>query len=278
MTPIVAFTQTTVHEITPATTQLPPLVWNAFALVNKIHATWRWYRRIDLYRNPDNFSQLLIGHIVNFLIGESRILRLAAQCLLVATRLLECVQQQSSLRKSWKKLVAEIRGDRPVIVFTKWEKAATYLSPMTNYWWKYHIQHLWMKIQRISVKVFSLLKNAFKLHMKMMDALDAICWDASTDHDAIPESFVNIKKWLEAAIKNKEQLLQGIDSHREVVEKLLKYSSFTFQQLHDGLEKLLKKTETVYIHTERISRLGNGALKTIGERALNGIKVVSGLT
>ena len=113
MTPLLTFTQTSTYALTTPGTRLPPFLWTAFTAINRIHGLWRWYRRVELYRNPNNLAQLLAGHLLNLALGDILLLRIAAQCLLISTRLLECAQQQTVLYRSSQRLITAIQGHYP---------------------------------------------------------------------------------------------------------------------------------------------------------------------
>lgn len=100
MTSVVNLIRTTAYELAPAQVKMSPLLWSAFGCLNKVHSLWRYYRRIELYRQPESLAQMMVGHATAHWLGDVYILRLAAQCLLVATRIMECVEQQVSLYRA----------------------------------------------------------------------------------------------------------------------------------------------------------------------------------
>jgi hypothetical protein len=278
MTPLFNFAQTSTYDLTPSHLRLPPFIWTTFTTLNYIHGIWRWYRRIDLYRNPDNLAQLLAGHAVNIAFGDALLLRVAAQCLLVATRLLDAARQQAAVCRSGRRLIAAIKGDYPKPLLIEWDrKCHSWLSPSTVYWWQSSTFCLRERVQRIAACIFELLIKTFKLSMKIMDVIDAFCWSPSTKNEGVTESFINITKWLEAVIDQKEELLTGLTNNQAVIEKILKNSPITYSQLNSVLLNALEKTEAVFKGVKKLSTLGNGACINFGKQAVGGGMVVIGL-
>ena len=270
MTPLNTLIQTVTYESTPPGMRLPPVIWSAFSVLNKIHGIWRWFRRIELYRNPDNLTQILAGHAVNFVLGDITLLRIAAQCLLISTRVLECVQEQASVCRSGRRWMEAIKGHYPEPVEDSWEKypqktLRTTLTP------------LWNQVHRISLRTFSLLKHTFLLSMRIMDAVDAFCLSPYTRNEGINEGFVNAIKWLDTIVQNKDELLTGMVENRSIIDRILTHSPFTFNQLYDNITNTLEKTEFVAVKAKKIASFGNGALIYWGKRITGGAMVVMGL-
>ncbi len=254
MVSLVSFIQTTAYEIAPTRLRVPPILWSAFATLNKIHAVWRWFRRFELYRRPDNLVQLLAGHVVNVVVGEAVLLRIAAQCLLVATRLMECVQQQSALCRACKHWMSAVKGHYPHPVHVDWD---------TRFETGYFAQKalaVSYRLERIARGTFSVIAEMFKLSMHLMDVIDAFSWSPSTKYEGINEGFVNITKWLAVTVEHKEELLMGITKHRELIERLLCGSIISYDQLHAGVSKALEKTEVVYHGVKTATTFGGGIL------------------
>jgi len=270
MTTLTALVQTTTYDMTPSTSRLSPAMWRAFSALNQVHGIWRWIRRIELYRNPDNFAQLLAGHAVNFALGDVTLLRIAAQCLLISTRILTCVQQQAVLHRSGKRLIAACKGHYPLPIQESWDTA-----PIKT--WKTAFTPLWNRIKRVALCTLNLLKQTFLLSMSLMDAMDTFCLSPYTRNEGINEGFVNAFKWLNTIVDNKEELLAGIVKNRSIIERILEKSPFTYTQLCDAVTNALEKTELVSIKAKKISSVGNGILVDIGKRMASGAMIIIGL-
>lgn len=137
---------------------------------------------------------------------------------------------------------------------------------------------VWERICRIAYCTFDLFSRIFVLSMSIMDVIDAFCWSPATKNDAVNESFVNISKWMSTIVENKENLLEGLTENKGLIERLLKYSPVTFDQLYSGVSSALDKTEVIHNIVQKISNIGGGIVVKAGKRIVNGAMVVSGLS
>lgn len=279
LTPLLAFAQTTTYDLTPADSRMPPIVWSAFMALNKVHGVWRWYRRVELYRNPDNLAQLLAGHVINFVIGDRLMVRIAAQCLLISTRILECVQQQTVLQESCQTWMGAIYGYYPKPCRRSWNliPSNSWNSPSAVGVLKTKCESLWNYAERVVRCTADVFVQFFTLSMNIMDAMDTFCLSPHTHNDAVNEFVVNAMKWMDNLVENSEELLDGIRSNRMIIEKILVGSPITYNQLHAGVAKTLEKTEMVHRKVKAIADCSNGALIQLGKRALTGAMIVLGL-
>lgn len=279
MSAITEFVRTTTYEITSPQFRLPECLWAILTSLNQVHTVWRWYRRANLYSNPDNFSQLLGGHAINFVLGESTLLKIAAQSLLIATRLLACTRQQKSLYRECLRLITAFKGYYPAPVDTPWMTNSSPLlcSPSSLYEWKVFSLSLWHRISRIALIITKIFIKTFTLSMCMMDTIDAFYISPTTKNVAINECCLNIIQWLDTLVDKKETLLQGITENKEIIERILKGSPFTYIQLETSVASALATTERLQQHAKKITSFGNGLLVQIGKQSLHGVLVVAGL-
>jgi hypothetical protein len=279
MTPLLAFTQSSAYELTPVGHRLPPFLWTAFTALNKVHGLWRWYRRIDLYTKPDTLSQLLAGHIVNFVVGDILLLRIAAQCLLISTRVLECAQQQTILYKSAQHWVWAVQGHYPKPSRQKWNKQHhnVWISPGASDWLKMQWQAFRNRVERIVECTAMVFSHCFQLSMKLMDAMDTFCLSPYTSNEGVNEFFVNAMKWMNNIVENNEELLAGIEANKPLIEKMICHSPITYKQLHATVSKALEKTESFYHKAKSITKICDGALIQLGSRMINGSRIIIGV-
>lgn len=279
MTTITGFVQTAAYEITPSQFRVHGSMWSILMSLNHVHVIWRWYRRGTLYSNPDNFVQLLGGHAVNYVFSETTFLKIAAQSLLIATRLLTCAQQQASLYREGKRLIAAVKGHYPHPVEVPWttHSSSFLFSPSSLYEWKTFSISIWNRISRIAFIITRLFFKALTLSMCVMDAIDAFYISPTTKNEAINESCLNVIQWLDALVDKKETLLQGITEHKDIIERILKGSPFTYTQLQRSITSALNATETFQQQTKKITSFGNGLILDIGKRSLHGALVVTGM-
>lgn len=271
MNQVATLVQRTTYDSTPQDFRLPPFLWGGFTALNRTHGIWRWYRRLNVYANPGNLTYLLAGHTLNFVIGDIIILRIAAQVLLISTRILECVEQQSRLYKAgslWKDAVLG-RYEAPVKLY--WKD-----SPFKSRC-KIRAQDVINRTQRIAACTFSVLAEAFVLSMRILDAIDAFYLSPYTRAEAFNESFINGMKWIDAIVDNGQELLNGCIANQALIEKVLQGSPFTFEQIITGATKALEKTENFRTKTKKIAGYGNGILFASGKRTIDEIMVSFGL-
>lgn len=279
MTPLISFAQTATYDLSPPASRLPPFVWTAFTAINKLHGVWRWYRRAELYSNPDNFAQLLAGHAVNIIVGDTLILRIAAQCLLIATRILECVQQQAALINAGQSWLSAVKGHYAPKAKISWKELSPhpFLSPSTDYWLRSTGQSISYKVGRIARSTIILFVEAFTLSMKIMDAVDAFCLSPQTRNEGLNEGFINTIKWLDALTENKEELLNGLEDNRAIIEKIVSGSPLTYETIHSGVEKTLDRTEKIQKRAKQAASFSNGLLVEMGKKIASGGMVLAGL-
>lgn len=270
MTPLLAFTQTSAYELTPPTQRLPPIVWTAFTALNKVHGVWRWYRRVDLYTQPNTLTQLLAGHAVNFAFGDRLLLRIAAQCLLISTRVLDCAKQQTKLYEAAQHWVWAVRGCYPKPNRQKWDK-------QPEFWLKTQWNGVRDRIQRIIECTAMVFFHCFKLSMRIMDAIDVFSLSPYTSSEGVNELFVNAMKWMDNIVENNEELLRGLESNKALIEKILYKSPITYNQLHTTVAATIEKTETVYQKAKAVSRFGDGVLLDLGSRMYHGVRIIIGI-
>jgi hypothetical protein len=234
-------------------------MWHLFALVNKVHGAWRWYRKAELYTTPDRFFELLTGHFLHFVAGDLLIVRIAAQSLLIATRILECSQQQAAFCKTGSKWLLAFCSDSEEAGEQRlWERVALRIRAVAHY----------------SLK---LLEKGFRLSMGILDALDALCLNPHASCDAMQESIVNIVKWIDAVVENREQLLSKVDRNRQIIERLLERSSLSYDQFYAALSRTIEGTRAVQKKVRIISRNNRKRLLQIGGQAAACSLVLIGL-
>ena len=279
MSPIASYVQTTTYDLTPPYYRLPPIVWSIFTAFNQVHSIWRWYRRVELYRKPDNLFQLFTGHVVNITIGDSLLLRVAAQSLLVATRLLECTQQQRLVKDAARECYGTLCGYYPKPNSIRWEeqRSPLGLSASTVFFCKMTLCKIYERMKRIALSVYEVAKELFTLSMTILDVIDAFCWSPAIKNDAINEGFVNLTKWLEQLVDHKDTLLTGLKENKATIEYLLQSTPFTYEQLCNAATNTLETSQVIHSCVKKISTVGGNTLLDIGTRILNGGMIVIGL-
>ncbi len=162
------------------------------------------------------------------------LLRIAAQCLLISTRVLECAQQQTVLYRSGQRWLTAVQDHYPQPNRCSWksEHKNRWSSPSSAAWLRTTSQSFWNRIKRIAACAAIVFIHFFKLSMCIMDAIDAFCLSPYTRNEGINEGFVNAMKWLDNLVENKEELLQGLNSNKVLIERILRGSPINYTQLH----------------------------------------------
>jgi len=280
MTSPISFVQIAAYELAPGNMRMPPMLWSAFSVASQIHGVWRWARRAELYSNPDNFAQLLAGHVVNFVIGDMMLIRVAAQALLVATRLLGCVQQQTALMEQGQRWMDAVSGHYPKPIKVSWDRSGVNpcCSPSFTHYCKVTAVTIKERIIRIASETFVLFVEAFKLSMKMMDTIDTLSLNPAQRYDGVTESFVNITKLLDSLIANKEELMEGLNGNKGTIIRLLQGSPISYEQLHSAVEKTLEQTENVQSVFKKGRKLTGDFFIDGTKRLVNDTMIISGLS
>lgn len=249
---VVNTVHTTVHTartLTPVKVHVPGILWGIFSFIHKIHRIWRWYRKAEIYTNPKNFNQLIAGHVVNFAVGDSLVLRVAAQCILIATRIIACVEQIGVVSQAYRNWVNAITGNYQNTTKPKWDKgeSKSCCSVSSAHWWKSVFNSIIERIKRIAVTTFLMFKELFVLNMRFMDAIESFSMSPETRNESINELFVNGTKFLDTMEKQQELLVDCLYENKPVVASILKGigCKYTVTQLITASQKGLATVKTV---------------------------------
>lgn len=273
---VVSTVHTTVRTLTPTSISVPGPLWGIFSVVLKVSSLWRWYRKAEIYTNPKNFQQLVAGHVVNFAFGGSMVLRVAAQCILIAHRILSCVEQMGNVSGAYRNWVNAITGGSLTSRKIKWDKgteeSSSCCSASSTDWWKSVFNSTLERIKAIAITTFTMLKETFVLSMTFMDAIESFSMSPETRNESINEIFVNGTEFLDKMEKQQDLLVDCLYENKNTVSNILKGigSSFTADQLIDGASKGLETAKTV----NRVVDIGNDCLK----RAISGFYTGIGQT
>ena len=270
--------QAATYELTPSSYRISPTLWTAFTALNKVHWIWRCYRKAELYTQPNNLAQLLAGHLANLVIGDSLMLRIAAHCVLISTRILECIQQQHKLRDSSEMLLLAIHGYYPSPYRPSWKHSHDFfwISPSFSGWLKLKQHHLWERMRRIVECSVIILLDCFKLSMHLIDVIDTFNLSPSHRYEGVNEFFINSMKCLDALVENKEELLKGIQANKHIIERIISNSPITYDQLHGAVSNALENTARVHSIAKTISDIGDGILLSFAKRMAGSFNILTG--
>lgn len=273
----------TTVSLTSSEFQLSGFLSYCFRIIHFIHRIWYWCRRFDLYKNPDNFLKLAAGHTLNWVAGDRALIRIAAQAVLIGTRVIENVKEQSALVRESKNFWRTVTDHYSISMRIKYEEFEPnkWISPKTRCKWKIRIRILIRKIVKISVASFHIFKRLFVLSMRTMDAASAFSYgNPHLRQESLNEFFINGSKCMEELIQNREWLVNSLKKKRGVIDTLLKnsFSIFTVDQLISTIEKGLDVTERVHSGIETSSKAVGVFGKDLFKRATFGVFQAAGLT
>jgi len=237
---------------------LPAPILYSITGMNQIHRIWRWHRLGKVYSNPDNFLMLLAGHSLNFAFGSSLFLRLSAVCVLFATRILECVEQQYNVKRAWVNLKNAYCGHYPPPIKLNPERslAFPFLSPSTVVWWQLKLISISDRIHRLALCTFRLFRESFILSMRTADAVETLSLNSNIQYEGVNLLFVNSSKWVERLVNDKKMLIDGLKSNRKTIDTLFSqmHAPLRSEHLVKGVAAALDKTAQLQSAAEKVNR------------------------
>lgn len=280
MESVAQLVQSTTTQISPASGKIPTPLWAIFEVFQKCHRLWRWYRRAELYSNPDNFLKLAAGHTVQFAVGEQLLLRIAAQTILIATRILQCVEEHQGLLNQWERVQYTFEGTyRAPFPNEHYLDGMPFLSSSTIYWWETEGRSQLDRIRRLAEESLQLCWQAFRLSMTIMDAIEAFSLSPESQREGVNELFINGTKWIDQLVKNKEVLLNSLEENQELIQKVLHGigSPMTSKFLIDKVKVTIEKTEDLHNVVNGTSHVAGQVAVAFGKKTLWGVMQVVGI-
>jgi len=261
--------------------ELPGFLSAAYLCVHALHRAWFWYRRIEIYSNTDNFLKLVGGHTVNWLAGDRKLVRIAAQAVLIATRIFECVEEYEALHREchffWA-YVADMNA-LPKKIEISAIGSNRFISPSTHYFFLKKWHAVAFRVKRFALALFFLGKRLFRLSMCTIDAMRAFSCSDDTRHESMNELFVNSSKCLKALCANREVLISCIEDQRSVIRVVLQKSRsvITVEQLIGGVQRGFNAAERVHTGIEAVSERIGRVSRDLLKRAAFGVFQAAGL-
>jgi len=236
----------TTVELASTPTVLPQAVRLAFTAFHKLHRLWRWIRLGNIYRDPNNFAMLAAGHGMNYIIGDSVLVRISAISVLISTRILHAVSEYEKLQNAWVKMKEAVHHRYPEPVRCSWDQKHGIFSLSTVIWMKTSAKTLWCRVHRISIAIFRVGKHFVLLSLRMTDAVEAFTLKPEVREEGINLLFVNTSTCLSKLVENKDFLLESLESNEEIIRTILNGlgSQLTPEALIDTVETALEKTES----------------------------------
>lgn len=247
ISPIVHLVQNTARYQTPNLYRMPPTTWAIFTTLHKIHQCWRWIRKAEIYSNPQNFQNLLAGHAVNWIVGDKLLIRIAAHCVLIMTRILACVEGQIAVHRAYQDWINSLK-----MTHSRHRQWKTYheiivFSPSVVNRINSTKDRLVMRIQEIMICSLCLVGELFILSMSLMEAIEAFSLNPQSRQESINEVFVNSNYSIDQLIENKELMVSRLKHNKRLVEMILTGIGTTYkvEQLIEAVEGAINIVEDV---------------------------------
>lgn len=243
----------------------------AFKGLTLTHWIWWFFRKKNVYVNPQNFLPLAAGHLLNMTVGEGWI-RTGAKLLLIATRLDECREKTLELMEAGKKLSNCLIKKRYLLQLEpKWSKKgqSSLQSPHFRNSWYIFTNNTYFTMHRIYICAKRVFVRFAELGMHTWDAYDAL----TVGNDALPEVFINGFRWMDKLSNNKDYFLEKMKTHKPLIEKILisMHSPLKFDEIIAGMDVTLKTTAVVSKIYHKVCQKTGETFVDFGKRSLLGL-------
>lgn len=244
---VATIVNTATVELSSTKSVLPTPARFAFLAFHQLHRFWRWIRLGNIYKDPNNFAQLAAGHGINYLIGDSVLLRISALSVLIATRILHAVSEYEKLQDSWVRMKDAFCNHYATPIRCNWDQKSGSFSLSTVVWIKTSTKDIICRIRMIAIAIFRVGKHAFLLSMRLIDAVESFSLKPEIREEGINLMFVNTTSCLSHLVSNKDFLLESLESNEEVIDKILSGlgSQLTAYALIDTVDSALDKAQSV---------------------------------
>lgn len=231
---------------------LPRALMGCVGISQTLYHCWRSCRKIwwmfrmrEVYKS-DNFCKLVAGHGMNLIFDQSKIVRVASFAVLVAARVLACVEQYGKLATSWEELRSAWKGHFSSSVNVAWEENnSVRLSPAMKARWISRFKTTACRVQRIFFAFFKMLKEAIVLGMRMTDAMEAFYCPSEVRNESLNLFFVNGAFLMDQFAKNQGRLVDELKKHRDLIDGMFKKldSETSVELLIQKVEQFTPKLE-----------------------------------
>lgn len=239
------------------------------SLLTRVHYYWKFHRSAEeLYKESYPFQKLAAGHALAWFVGNNQIVRLAAQVILVARRLMDYLHQQN----------------RFFFSYQEWVKAVTFRYKPPTFLRSKNCADLWIpgllrlricsyrlacRLKRIGVTTFYLLKNAFLFSMRAIDLMEALSLNNDEQKKNLNRLFLHTSRLLDQLMENRHFLAEELRAHKPTVQSLLNQvgAAYTVDELVKALEgsaAAVNRVQTIKRRIpERVAEVAKDGLYTL---------------
>jgi hypothetical protein len=228
--------------------------------LSHVHGVWKWYRYGELF-NKDNALGLGVGHLVDFILPDSTILKLPAVPFYVGAQLLRLFSTEDAVVGAWGDLKQAVFCTIPVNPKTKWitKSSLNYVvSRYTLTWWINDFKTIAIRTHAIAICTLQLVLESFKLVMRIMDVIEIFTLDPdkikAIAKQSIRQAGVDVPLCLNALVKNQNVFLErlgnktvfgyGVEAIGGDPEKVKEAVQTLFNKMETGLDIYQKVSET----------------------------------
>lgn len=268
-----------IDQFTPSGMHLSVGAQRALPMFNFLHRIWSYWRRGKLYAN--HFGKMMAGHALNAVAGDNRWLQIAAQCVLIAQRILTCVEQQVKVWRSCHKLSDAFFNRYPSAITRKWSKqSSAFLSPSSARWWLEFFIAVYMYLKILIWRILRLIYHFFKLSMVTMDAIEAFSFSPEKCHEAITELFVNSSDCVDKSARNGQRILDMLKEHKPIVESVFSSlgSSWSVDHIIESAGQRVNSLHEVNQSVQTFGSTVESVIGDIGKNSLFGLTSAFGMS
>ena len=238
----------------PASSALPtPL--NAFVhLMNRAHWLYRWKLQVsEVYMNSRNFKLLVMGHLTSKVVGESLLLRMSAQILLVTSRIVDLGKQKVRTYDAYCDVLhaiftSESHWVRVEVPQGQPTFALLFLGEDYYIWAIQKREAFLFYVRRVGLSTVHLFKEMFNTSMCYMDVIEAFSVNVNASNDAVNHLFIHTAKLLDGISENKQTIHAELLKHKKLIQQVLTVmgTDYKAETLIGEVAKTLNTAERTY--------------------------------
>lgn len=267
--------------VIPPTLVVPAALLLGVTVLYRFHRFWRWIRIGSLWSNPDNFLQLSAGAGLNLLVGDKTAVRVAALMVWIPSRIVDCIDEYNRLAKAFGRWVEAIRGDYPRRPRVRWAmiQKNSILSPSQEVFLKETLIILRMRIERIVVSTYQLIKRIWLLSMRCTDAYEALCMKQGTTERAIREIVLDGTNAISRIAEKKDMVQEKLESNAQLVNSFLRKigSHMTVDNLVAVVSTAMDGVSALDQGVKKVTSFAGGMITDLGKHAIFGVFSLLGI-
>ncbi|MCB1135842.1 MAG: hypothetical protein KDK78_06215, partial [Chlamydiia bacterium] len=242
----------------------PVLFDRIFYLFHQVHRLWCWNRQIQYATGSAvTFKQLVAGYVTQLVIGDRLVLKVAAQSVLIAKRIVETAEHQVAFCKAGRRALDALCARHVLVVPSistpnlLQNPLCAFLSPSTVAWLGFGAHNILYYFGDVLHSFLELGFAAFRLSMSLMDLTLASTLSVNSQSEAVQEFYINTARLMQDLAENRELLKASMDEYRPIIEKLLKQcdSRYTFEDLTYAVDRTAEGSGKAYEVVSKVAEL-----------------------